>query len=44
MFLRISIFYVFTWFFLIFLGGIQQATGFLPPEVGLARPQKVQWT
>jgi uncharacterized protein len=37
MFLRISIFYVFTWFFLVFLGGIQQATGFLPPEVGLAQ-------
>lgn len=37
MFLRISIFYVFTWFFLVFLGGIQQATGLLPPEVGLAQ-------
>lgn len=37
MFLRISIFYVLTWFFLIFLGGIQGATGFLPPEIGLAQ-------
>jgi membrane protease YdiL (CAAX protease family) len=37
MFLRISIFYVLTWFFLILLGGIQQATGILPPEVGLAQ-------
>ena len=37
MFLRISIFYVLTWFFLIFLGGMQQATGLLPPEVGLAQ-------
>lgn len=37
MFFRLSIFYVFTWFFLIFLGGVQQASGFLPPEVGLAQ-------
>ena len=37
MFLRISIFYVLTWFFLILLGGIQQATGLLPPEIGLAQ-------
>ena len=37
MFLRISVFYVLTWFFLIFLGGMQQATGLLPPEVGLAQ-------
>lgn len=37
MFLRIGLFYVLTWFFLIFLGGLQQATGFLPPEVGLAQ-------
>lgn len=37
MFLRIGIFYFLTWFFLILLGGIQQATGFLPPEVGLAQ-------
>ncbi|HET9909730.1 MAG TPA: CPBP family intramembrane glutamic endopeptidase [Anaerolineales bacterium] len=35
MFLRISIFYVLTWFFLILIGGIQQATGLLSPEVGL---------
>lgn len=37
MFLRIAIFYVLTWFFLILLGGTQQATGILPPEVGLAQ-------
>ena len=37
MFLRISVFYVLTWFFLILLGGMQQATGLLPPEVGLAQ-------
>jgi membrane protease YdiL (CAAX protease family) len=37
MFLRIAIFYVLTWFFLIFLGGIQEATGILPPEIGLAQ-------
>jgi membrane protease YdiL (CAAX protease family) len=37
MILRIVIFYVLTWFFLILLGGIQQATGLLPPEIGLAQ-------
>ena len=37
MFLRIGLFYVWTWFFLILLGGLQQATGILPPEVGLAQ-------
>ena len=37
MFLRIAIYYVLTWFFLILLGGTQQATGILPPEVGLAQ-------
>lgn len=37
MFLRISVFYVLTWFFLILLGGFQQATGLLPPEIGLAQ-------
>lgn len=37
MFLRIVVFYVLTWFFLVFLGGIQQETGVLPPEVGLAQ-------
>ena len=37
MFLDISIFYILTWFFLILLGGLQQATGILPPEVGLAQ-------
>ena len=37
MFLRIFVFYVLTWFFLILLGGFQQATGFPPPEVGLAQ-------
>jgi membrane protease YdiL (CAAX protease family) len=34
---RILIFYVLTWFFLILLGGIQQTTGLLPPEIGLAQ-------
>jgi membrane protease YdiL (CAAX protease family) len=37
MFLRVTVFYVLTWFFLILLGGIQQATGLLPPEIGLAQ-------
>jgi membrane protease YdiL (CAAX protease family) len=37
MFLRIGVFYILTWFFLIFLGGIQEATGILPPEIGLAQ-------
>ena len=37
MFLRISVFYVLAWFFLILLGGIQQATGLVPPEIGLAQ-------
>jgi membrane protease YdiL (CAAX protease family) len=37
MILRIAVFYVLTWFFLILLGGSQQATGLLPPEIGLAQ-------
>lgn len=37
MFLRISVFYVLTWFFLMLLGGLQQATGILPPQIGLAQ-------
>lgn len=37
MFLRIGVFYVLTWFFLILLGGLQQASGILPPEIGLAQ-------
>jgi membrane protease YdiL (CAAX protease family) len=37
MFLRIGIFYVLTWFFLILFGGIQEATGILPPQIGLAQ-------
>ena len=37
MVLRIGIFYVLAWFFLILLGGLQQATGILPPEIGLAQ-------
>jgi membrane protease YdiL (CAAX protease family) len=37
MFFRISVFYVSTWFFLILLGGFQQETGLLPPEIGLAQ-------
>lgn len=35
--LRIGIFYLLTWFFLILLGGIQQETGLFPPEFGLAQ-------
>ena len=35
MVLRIGVFYVLTWFFVILLGGSQQATGLLPPEIGL---------
>ncbi len=35
MFLRVSLFYIMTWFFLMLLGGIQQETGLLPPEIGL---------
>ena len=34
---RIIIFYVLTWFFLMLLGGVQQATGVVPAEVGLAQ-------
>jgi hypothetical protein len=34
---RVSLFYVFMWFFLMLLGGIQQETGLLPPEIGLAQ-------
>jgi len=37
MFPRTGIFYVLTWFFLLLLGGTQQATGFLPSEFGLAQ-------
>jgi membrane protease YdiL (CAAX protease family) len=37
MFVRIAVFYVLTWFFLILLGGSQQATGLIPPEIGLAQ-------
>lgn len=37
MFLRIGIFYVLTWFFLMLLGGPQQEIGLLPPEIGLAQ-------
>jgi membrane protease YdiL (CAAX protease family) len=37
MFLRIGIFYVLSWFFLMLLGGIQEATGILPPQIGLAQ-------
>jgi len=37
MFLRIGVFYVLTWLFLMLLGGIQEATGILPPEIGLAQ-------
>lgn len=37
MVLRIAIFYGLTWFFLILFAGIQQATGILPPQIGLAQ-------
>ena len=37
MVLRILVFYGMTWFFLIFFGGIQQATGVLQPQIGLAK-------
>ncbi len=37
MILRIIVFYVLTWFFLMLLGGIQQATGIVPAEIGLAQ-------
>jgi membrane protease YdiL (CAAX protease family) len=34
---RIIVFYGLTWFFLILLGGFQQATGVIPAEIGLAQ-------
>jgi membrane protease YdiL (CAAX protease family) len=37
MFRRIIIFYGLTWFFLMLLGGVQQATGVVPAEIGLAQ-------
>lgn len=37
MFLQVAIFYVLTWLLLILLGGIQEATGILPPQIGLAQ-------
>ncbi len=37
MFRRIIIFYVLIWFFLMLLGGVQQATGIVPVEIGLAQ-------
>ncbi len=37
MILRISIFYGLAWFFLLLLGGIQQETGLLPPQISLAQ-------
>lgn len=37
MFLRISVFYLLTWFIVILLGGVQQATGVIPVEIGLAQ-------
>jgi membrane protease YdiL (CAAX protease family) len=33
----VVVFYVLTWFFLMLLGGLQEATGILPPQVGLAQ-------
>jgi membrane protease YdiL (CAAX protease family) len=35
MVLRVVVFYVLTWIFLLLLAVIQQATGLLPPEIGL---------
>lgn len=35
MFLRAGLFYLLTWFCVALLGGIQQTTGLLPPEIGL---------
>jgi uncharacterized protein len=37
MYLRIGIFYVLTWLFLILLSVSQEATGILPPQIGLAQ-------
>lgn len=37
MLLRVAVFYVLTWFFLILFSGVQQATGILPPQIGLAQ-------
>ena len=37
MFKRIVVFYVLTWFFLMLLGGVQQATGVVPAAIGLAQ-------
>jgi len=37
MFVRMSVFYVLAFFFLMLLGGLQQETGLLPPEIGLAQ-------
>lgn len=37
MFKRISIFYVLTWFFLMLLGSVQDVTGLIPPQIGLAQ-------
>ncbi|MBE2201287.1 MAG: CPBP family intramembrane metalloprotease [Anaerolinea sp.] len=37
MIIRVAVFYGLTWFFLILLGGVQQETGLLPTEIGLAQ-------
>lgn len=37
MILRTVVFYTLTWLFLMILGGLQQATGLLPAEIGLAQ-------
>jgi membrane protease YdiL (CAAX protease family) len=34
---RIVLFYLFSWFFLMLLGGIQQESGLIPPEIGIAQ-------
>lgn len=35
--IRVALYYVVTWVFLMALGGVQQETGLLPPEIGLAQ-------
>jgi membrane protease YdiL (CAAX protease family) len=37
MIIQIGVFYILTWIFLMVLGGLQQATGILPPQIGLAQ-------
>ena len=37
MFVQVLVFYILTWFCLVLLGGLQQASGVLPAEIGLAQ-------